>query len=55
MGDTFAQHSIDSAVVKLLTREDLKDMGITSVGVIRKILNSIQMVFPREQDVAQET
>lgn len=55
LSDTFAQHSIDSAVVKLLTREDLKDMGITSVGVIRKILNSIQMVFPREQDVAQET
>ncbi|KAH6820732.1 Sterile alpha motif domain-containing protein [Perilla frutescens var. hirtella] len=38
----FQIHGVDDEVLPLLTLEDLKDMGITEVGVRRKMYSSIQ-------------
>ena len=45
---TFHDNDIDAAVLPRLTAEDLRELGVTSVGHRRRLLDAIAaLVFPR--------
>src|SRR5438067_1222988 len=52
---TFQDNAVDGEVVRELTADDLKDLGVTLVGHRRKLLAAIAALgaVPPTQDVAQ--
>jgi SOS response regulatory protein OraA/RecX len=46
--EMFAQHEIDMESLKLMNAEQLKEIGVTAIGTLSKMLHSIEML--KEQD-----
>lgn len=48
-GALFAQHRVDAVVLRILTADDLQNMGITVVGDQKRILAAVAQLFDVKQ------
>jgi hypothetical protein len=49
-GPAFREHDIDGEVLRRLTAEDLRELGVASVGHRRRLLDAIAALAPRTAD-----